>query len=118
MKVLDRAWLNCLRMWEWISENLPDGFSESSSTMKETAINRLKRQWLWENKFTNPLPNDCFFCAYDKKYGNTCASCPARLVREEFHCANPPHHFAYNPVVFYHHITKLDLRRRSRERNS
>ena len=118
MKVLDRVWLNCLRMWEWISMNLPKGFSEASNSMKEYVINSLKRQWLRENKFTKPLLNDCFFCEYDKKHGDACGHCPAGLVREKFHCTDYGLHFAHNPVAFYYHIAELDLRRRSRGRNS
>ncbi len=118
MKALDRVWLNCLRMWEWISENLPKGFSESSKQMKKFVIESLKRQWLRENKFTKPLQNDCFFCAYDGKHGNECGHCPARLVKEGFHCIDRDYHFAYDPVAFYHHMIKLDSRRRLRGRNS
>ncbi len=118
MKVLDRTWLNCLRTWEWVSGNLPEGFSESSKQMKEFVIESLKRQWLRENKFTKPLLNNCFFCEYDKKHGDKCGHCPAGLVRKGFHCTDCPHHFAYSPVAFYDHIANLDSRRRLRGRNS
>ena len=118
MKVLDRSWINCLRMWKWITENLPEGFSASSERTKEFVIGSLKRQWLRENKFTKPLSDACFFCEYDKKHGDECGHCPAGLVKRGFRCTNCSHHFAHNPVAFYHLITKLDSRRRSRGRDS
>ena len=113
MKVLDRVWLNCLRMWEWISTNLPKGFSESSNSMKMYVIESLKRRWLRENKFTKLMENDCFFCAYDKKHGNECASCPARLVRKGFHCTDRDYHFAHDPIAFYQRITEFNSKRKA-----
>ena len=112
MKVLDRCWKNCLRMWKWLSENLPEGFSESSNPMKEFVINGLKRQWLWKNKFTSPLQNDCFFCEYDKKHGDACGRCPAGLVKGGFHCADYNYHFAHDPVAFYQRIARLNPKRK------
>ena len=98
-------------MWDWISANLPDGFSESSNTMKEFVVKSLKCQWLQKNKFTELITSNCFFCDYDKKYGNNCESCPARLVEENFHCADLTHHFARDPIGFYQHVVKLNSKR-------
>ncbi len=112
MKVLDRSWTNCLRMWKWISENLPDGFSEATNDMKYFVIENLKSQWLQENGFFKWLPNDCFFCAYDEKHGNGCASCPAGLVKKGFRCYDAPYHYAMKPIDFYQYINELDLERR------
>ena len=50
MKVLDRCWVNCLRMWKWLSENLPEGFLEKSNEEKEDIVDFLKNQWLEENE--------------------------------------------------------------------
>ena len=113
MKVLDRVWLNCLRMWEWISMNLPKGFSESNKPMKEYVINSLKRRWLRENKFTELMESDCFFCAYDKKHGNDCDFCPARLVKKDFHCTDCTYHFTHDPIAFYQRIVNLNLKRKA-----
>jgi len=99
-------------MWDWISANLPYGFSESSTCMKEFVVESLKRQWLRENKFTKLITSNCFFCEYDKKHGNSCESCPAGLVEENFHCTDLPHHFAHNPIDFYQYIVKLNSKRR------
>ena len=112
MKVLDRSWINCLRMWKWISEKLPDGVSESSNKMKEAVVESLKRRWLRKNKFTKPLQNDCFFCAYDRKHGSECKSCPAELVQHHFHCTDFNYHFTLNPVEFYNRIVRLDKKRK------
>ena len=112
MKVLDRSWINCLRMWKWILENLPGGFSELNNNIKEFIVESLKRQWLRNNKNTKSLLNDCFFCAYDKKHGNVCDSCPARLVEKGFHCCDHSHHFTRQPIEFYHHLLELNSKRR------
>ena len=111
MKVLDRSWINCVRMWKWISENLPNGFSESTDSIKRFIINHLKLQWLRENKFTKPLYHDCFFCDYDGKHGGSCEFCPAALVKEEFDCMENGFHYALDPMNFYHRILKLSKMR-------
>ncbi len=113
MKELDRSWKNCLRMWKWISENLPDWFSESSNDIKDFVIDALKQNWLKKNKFTKKVAQDCFFCAYDVKHGNECESCPAGLVKRGFHCTDLNYHFTYNPVEFYNEIVRLNSKRRS-----
>ena len=111
MKVLERAWINCLRMWDWISANLPNGFRESSTGMKEFVVGSLKRQWLRENKFTKLITSNCFFCAYDKKHGHRCESCPAALVQKNFLCTDDTHHFAHDPIGFYQYLVKLNSKR-------
>ncbi len=112
MKVLDRSWKNCLRMWKWISENLPKGFSESSGGMKIFVVGSLKRHWLRKNKFTELLQDDCFFCAYDNKHGKRCEFCPAGLVKKHFRCTDTAYNYAYVPVEFYNKLVKLDKIRR------
>ncbi len=108
MTVLDRSWKNCLRMWKWISENLPDGFSAASGAVKEFVIDTLKRTWLKKNRFTNKMSNDCFFCAYDEKYGDDCEHCPAKLVETHFHCGDWSYHYYFNPIEFYNRLIKYD----------
>ncbi|KKM77852.1 hypothetical protein LCGC14_1365870 [marine sediment metagenome] len=112
MKVLDKSWIDCLRIWKWITENLPDGFSETTKSIKDFIIESLKRQWLRENNFTKLLPNDCFFCAFDQNYGDECNSCPARLVEKHFHCTASEYNYAYEPEEFYNLLVKLDKKRR------
>ena len=112
MKVLDRDWVNCLRVWKWISENLPEGFSTASYTMKEFVIDHLKKQWLQKNGFNKHLQNDCFFCAYDKKHGSSCKHCPAVLVKPSFHCITSGYCWSENPIEFYQYILELDTIRK------
>lgn len=117
MKALDKAWANCERMWKWISENLPDGFSEISEDTKDFIIDHLKCDWLQKNKFTKKIAQDCFFCEYDKKYGKNgdgCESCPAVLAspKTHFRCTDLDHSYAYEPIRFYNEISKLNTRRK------
>ena len=114
MNVLDRNWSNCLRMWRWISENLPDGFLNLPYDEKESIIDNLKAIWLKKNRFTNPLSNDCFFCNYDKQHNTEdCQSCPAKLVDPNFHCSGKGHSYLENPLVFYKYILYLNSKRGS-----
>ncbi len=108
MTVLNRSWKNGLRMWKWVSENLPDGFSEASGDMKQFVIEALKREWLRKNHFTKSLLSDCFFCAYDRKHGNECDSCPAGLVKAGFHCLDWGYSYVNNPINFYERLVKLN----------
>ncbi len=112
MKVLDRAWINCIRMWKWISENLPRGFKRLSVVNKEEEIKILKTKWLDENRFENHLQHSCFFCDYDSRHGNNCDFCPARLVDESFHCnSHKEYSHIRNPQEFYREITELNSKR-------
>ncbi len=114
MKALDRSWINCLRMWKWITENLPEGFSESSNGTKQVIIKHRKAQWLRENKFTKSLLNDCFFCASSApNHEKGCGKCPAKLVRKSFCCMEDGFHYALDPINFYHRVLKLSKRRRA-----
>ncbi len=112
MKTLDRAWINCLRMWEWISENLPKGFKRFPASRKETEIKLLKMEWLDENRFSNYIQHDCFFCQYDSVHGNSCNSCPAKMIEKNFHC-NSHREYSHirSPQEFYREITRLNSKR-------
>ncbi len=113
MKVLDRSWKNCLRMWKWITENLPEGFSESSDEDKEIIVNSLKKQWLEENRFTTYINNSCFFCDYDRKHDNACTtSCPGCLVDPEFHCDKTAYSYRHRPSDFYRKVLVLNAKRK------
>ncbi len=112
MKVLDRSWKNCRRMWRWISENLPEKFLEFGCEEKKKCIDRMKNKWLKDHKFTKPIMNNCFFCEYDKRHGNTCFSCPATKIDKSFHCGGNETSWRFNPVEFYHRILVLDAIRK------
>ncbi len=114
MKVLDRSWINCLRMWKWVSENLPDGFLESTEGMKDFVIDILKQNWLKKNKFTKEIAQDCFFCDYDNKYKGDCENCPAVLAHPErpFHCTDDKYNYAYEPINFYEELMNRNARRK------
>ena len=113
MKVLDRNWINCLRMWKWISESLPEGFFDSSNAIKRFIIGHLKLQWLRENRFTKPLLNDCFFCEASENSAalTGCEKCPAVLVEKEFCCMEDDFHYTLDPINFYWRLLKLNKRR-------
>lgn len=112
MTVLDKCWKNCRRMWRWIAENLPEGFSEFSYREKEECINGMKDKWLKDHKFTTPIMTNCFFCEYDKRHGNSCANCPAVKINRLFHCANNKTSWRFDPVEFYHRILVFDAIRK------
>ena len=111
MTVLNRSWKNCLRMWEWISENLPQGFSRFNLEEKEEVINKLKIKWLKNNQFTNVISQHCFFCEYDKHHNDDCSTCPACLVEPGFHCDDDLRSFRFKPIKFYIRILKLNIKR-------
>ncbi len=114
MTNLDRCWKNCLRMWKWISENLPKGFSTLTWGEKKAIIDALKAQWLKENRFTKGIDRDCFFCDYANNRDGCTESCPGRLIRTGFHC-NPPsglRSYAGDPKGFYRGLLALDKERK------
>lgn len=104
---LKESWINCLKMWSWIPENLPDGFSELSYGAKFDIIDNLKEQWLNDNGFAYFMLEHCFFCDY--RYG--CSTCPGRLVDKRFRC-NPSESssvsYVNNPKGFYERIKELN----------
>ena len=114
MKVLDKAWVNCLRMWKWITNNLPKGFSEATEEIKDFIIDHLKEDWIEDNNYTKIISQNCFLCDYDRKHNGNCRSCPAALVHPEcpFHCTDDEHNYAYEPVKFYQLIMSLNESRK------
>ncbi len=114
MKALDRSWTNCLRMWKWISENLPDGFSKASKEIKDFIIDHLKQDWLKNNKFVRKILHDCFFCDYDNKHGKKCDNCPAVLAHPEcpFRCTDKRYNYAYEPILFYKELIDRNAKRK------
>ncbi len=114
MKVLDRAWINCLKMWKWITNNLPEGFSEADDSCKDYIIDHLKQDWLKDNKFKKSIIQDCFLCEYDNKHKGDCDSCPALLAHPEhfFDCTDLNYNYAYEPILFYKEIMDRNERRK------
>ena len=113
MKVLDRSWTNCLRMWKGVSENLPNGFSKLNSEKKEEVVKRLKAKWIKDNRFTKKISQDCFFCEYTKRHVGGCKKCPAVLVEPDFHCDDTGSSFRFDPIRFYIRLLELDSKRRT-----
>ncbi len=111
MKVLDRAWINCLKMWRWVSKNLPDNFYDLLYEDREEVIINLKKKWLGKNRFTLSLNSDCFFCEYDRKHRDDCNSCPAILVDDSFHCRQASYDCFQHPKNFYKQVVFLNYER-------
>ena len=116
MTNLDRTWKNCLRMWKWISENLPDGLQALDDCEKDTAITKLKRQWLADHGFVTHLFEDCFFCEYDEEEKSGCCSCPGKLVDPNFGCSENEgdYDWSTHPKAFYRKLLELDKKRRQK----
>ncbi len=106
MTNLDRTWKNCLRMWEWISENWKQGMEAES----------MKSEWLRAHRFSDDMYNNCFFCEYMDRHRHqttfeTCDGCPGALVSRRFHCMNATYCFT-KPKAFYRELVRLDKKRR------
>ncbi len=114
MKVLDKALSNTIRMWKWITNNLPEGFSEATDEIKDFIINRLKKDWLKANGFKGRIIQDCFLCDYDQKHKGYCKSCPAFLAHPErpFDCTDSGYNYAHNPILFYEELLDRNARRK------
>ena len=116
MTNLDRAWVNCLRMWKWISENLPEGFSKFYREDKKEAVNRLKTEWLRMFRFTREIEQSCFFCEYaeNPRLASRCCYCPAKIVEPNFHCNLTEDSVSWimDPVGFYKNLMRLDVIRK------
>ena len=114
MKKLDKTWINCLKMWEWITTHLPNGFSKASEEVKDFIIARLKQDWLKNNKFRRNIRQDCFLCEYDMEYEGNCENCPAVLAhpKRRFHCTDTKYNYAYEPIKFYEELMDRNARRK------
>ena len=114
MKVLDKAWKNCLKMWEWITNNLPEGFSEATEEIKDFIIDHLKKDWLKDNNYKRNIEQNCFLCEYNSKQkeNEDCENCPAILACPEhpFHCTDEEHNYAYEPILFYKELMDRNAR--------
>ena len=116
MTNLDRTWKNCLRMWKWISENLPKGFGKLCWEEKVSTVNALKTQWLRDHRFTKDIDENCFFCEYAGAHGGCRCNCPGILVNRHFHCNVGEQNcsWAGDPKGFYRELISLDKKRRTK----
>ena len=114
MTELGRSWKNCLRMWKWISENLPNGFMELNLDRCRMVVYALKEKWMKKHHYKGILFH-CFFCHYnDNNGGCLCDNCPAKKVERRLgnYWCESKYHWFIDPVNFYQYLLKLDTKRR------
>ena len=118
MNKLDRTWKNSLRMWKWVSGNLPKNFMKLSGLRRNELVNELKSRWLKKNRFKKPVRQNCFFCEYadyDNDNEDWCSKCPGRLVNRRlrgYWCNNEKQGWFQNPKAFYRELVRLDEKRK------
>ena len=95
---LKDAWINCIKMWEWIVLHHIDG---------ERDVGVLKSKYLLLEREDPYL--GCYFCAYgeDKNRDVMCDNCPARLVDPTFRCDHTNYAYDAEPVAFLVKIKEL-----------
>lgn len=113
MTRLNKIWENCLRMWKWISENLPNGFMKLNSDERRLVVHDLKKEWIKKYHYKD-ITFYCFFCDYSHDSGVlSCENCPAKKI--EYRLGNywceRKYHWSRNPVNFYQYLLKLDAKR-------
>ena len=118
MTKLDRTWKNCLRMWKWVSENLPKGFASNIGRIRRDIVYSLKVQWMKDHRY-GEMSNHCFFCGYkDTEYHfGECGSCPGSLANaklKEFWCQGRGRDWGLNPKAFYRKLVELDKKRKAK----
>ncbi len=97
---LDETWRLCLKMWKWVVKQRRSGRKDN--------IDSLKEEWCDENHYQEIILS-CFFCEYDKRYGNQCFSCPARRIEKDFKCHGAVAiHYFFNPEEFYKNLLRLN----------
>ena len=115
MNELDRCWKNCLRMWKWVSENLPEKFMGLNFDSRRTVVYALKEEWMERHQYKG-IVSYCFFCHYVSNNNDSflCGYCPARKVeyRLKNYWCERKYHWSVDPVNFYQYLLKLDAKRR------
>lgn len=107
---LNKTWIECLKMWEWISAvvKVAGGYFD---------VENLKETWLENNGYEEGLRNDCFFCEYDYSRKGDCSTCPGYLVDKTFDCLFTRYSFDGNPVAFYKKLVSLNKKRLRGKKN-
>lgn len=107
-KKLRRVWINCLRMWKWISEQviMYDLVADCAT------VDSLKKDWLEIHGFTKDISEDCFFCQYESEQPrgekkHFCPNCPGRLANRQFSCTHEKYSYTKNPVGFYNKLVQI-----------
>lgn len=115
MTKLDKCWKDCLRMWKWVHENLPKGFTKLTFDEKLAILNGLKAQWVTKHRFTRQIIENCFFCDYARTRHGCVRSCPGGMVELGFHCnpSDEKYSWVHNPKGFYRRLVKFDAKRKS-----
>ncbi|MCK5020433.1 MAG: hypothetical protein KAS32_25580 [Candidatus Peribacteraceae bacterium] len=101
MTKLDKAWLDCIEMWEKICDHL---FKYPSSG--ETPVS-LKSSYL-PKKYEGSATN-CIFCDYAYATSRpTCQSCPGVKVDPNFACRNSKYVYYRKPEKFLAKLHELN----------
>lgn len=101
---LEKTWVECLRMWKWITQiGLP---------LTEEDVVALKHLYLTANGHNqHTILNDCYFCDYSS---GLCVKCPGTLVDPNFNCMGYMH-YEEDPIGFYRLLIKLNKKRLSKK---
>ncbi len=116
MTNLDRTWKNCLRMWKWVSENLPEGFAGKNGKDRRGIVYLLKARWMKDHRY-GQISEHCFFCEYNNEEygeGGECGGCPGKLANPRFRsfwCQSKGMGWGVNPKAFYRRLVQLDKKR-------
>ena len=104
---LEEAFVNCIDMWVYICDQLPEEFYELSETEKENLIETLKHDYVGGD-----MHNACYFCEYaaqvDKDSLVRCCYCPGQLVQKSFRCDSPEYNYIDDPVKFLEKVQQLN----------
>ena len=101
---LDEAWDHCLRMWQWIAEQIENG--------SDVCVATLKHNWIDDHGMQDwDIFASCFFCQYDTENKGECQKCPAFMVDSEFDCMKGEYRYCGKPIAFYNKIVELNKKR-------
>ena len=105
---LKTVWKLCIKMWDWIAEEIRAG--------SKFSVSSLKSQWCRMHGYE--LLSDCFFCDYsDRMFPGSqvvedlCPHCPARAVAKTFTCQQSPHNYKRAPLSFHAKLHRMNKKR-------
>lgn len=104
---LKRAFIECKKMWKWISDRCEDGPYEWDSCH----VFMLKRTYA--QNMNLKLTSNCFFCEFNDGAMN-CKNCPGKMIDPDFHCQSKKFNYQTNPIDFYKEIVRLNKIRRAK----